>query len=142
MSSPPLRIELRPSRVLRIALTLLAALACLALWRSAAPRVLLPVPLAMLVLAWPREALVGSTLVLRGDGTAGLLAPDASESEVDPRILQRRGALTVLSLQQDGLRRSLLFTPETLHRAKARELGLWFDRHRALEPAYGGDSHV
>lgn len=126
-----LRLELRRPRALDAALLALAALAAAALWLSAAPRVaLLLVPL-LLAAAWPRERAGGwRWLVLRGDGTAAGIAAGGDETELAPVRLRRRGPLTLLTLEAQGRMHLHLFTPDTLPRADARRLRLWFARHR------------
>jgi hypothetical protein len=143
MSSPPLRIELRPSRLLRAVLLLLAALAALALLRSAAPLwTLLAVP-PLLAFAWPRASRHGwNALVLRSDGSAAALHADGSELALEPWGLQRRGWLTVLSLVADGSVHSHLFTPETMSAELRRRLVLWFARHVDRETRSGAAAHV
>jgi hypothetical protein len=128
--SSPLRIELRESRAIRAILLGLAVLAAWALQLSALPAwSLLTVP-ALLALAWPRKSsLHGDELVLRDDGSALLLAPQGGETEIDSTRLQRRGWLTVLTLESRGRMRVHLFTPATLDAAAARGLHLWFERH-------------
>lgn len=128
--SSPLRIELRPSRVIHAVLLGLAVLAACALKLSAlSPWSLLAVP-ALLALAWPRESpLPGDELVLRDDGSAVLLAEQGGETEIDATRLQRRGWLTVLTLASRGRMRVHLFTPATLDAAAARGLHLWYERH-------------
>jgi hypothetical protein len=129
--SSPLRLDLRRPRALDAALLALAALAAYALWLSAAPRLaLLLVPL-LLAAAWPRRrAMRWPSVVLRDDGTAAALAPDGTGIEVAAARLRRRGPLTLLTLEAEGRMHLHLFTPDTLPRADARRLRLWFSRHR------------
>jgi hypothetical protein len=132
--SSPLRIELRPEPVMRGLLVLLAALAVAALLLSAAPPWLVAAPPALLALAWPRAPRRGEReLVLRDDGSAVLLAPDGTETEAEPRRLQRRGWLTVLTLEVQGRMLVHSFTPATLDAAASRRLSLWFERRLPQE---------
>jgi len=130
MSSTPLRIELRPSRAVRVALVLLALLAAIALLLSAAPAsILVMVPL-LLAFAWPRAAKNGwRELVFRADGSAAALTAAGEEEAVEPCRLQHRGLLTVLTVKVQDRMQSYLFTPGTLGAGDRRRLVLWFDRH-------------
>jgi hypothetical protein len=141
MSSPPLRIELRTSGLLRAALVVLAALAMAALWRSAAPSWTAVLPCVFLLLAWPRR-LRWRALALRGDGSVALLDDATGETPVEPRALQRRGPLTVLTVQLDARRLSFVFLPDTLERNLRRELVLWFARHLPVEGQARAGAHV
>jgi hypothetical protein len=140
----PLRIELRVSRALRASLLALAVLAGVALWLTALPRwSLLALPL-LLAGAWPRVRGGGwRALVLRSDGSAAALDADGAETDVVPCRLQRRGVLTVLTLEAQGRMQTHLFTPETLDAEASRRLGLWYARHAARRgDAAGAVPHV
>ena len=140
--SSPLRIELQPSRLLRAALLLLASLAMIALWLSAAPPSAMLAPPLLLAFAWPRvESNAARSLVLRGDGTAVELTGD-EERDVVPLRLQRRGLLTVLILGTGAERRTHLFTPETLPSQARRQLALWFERHVSCADPTSPVAHV
>jgi hypothetical protein len=143
MSSPPLRIELRTSGLLRAALVALAALASIALWRSAAPPWMPALPWMMLPFAWPRvRGERWSALALRGDGTASLLDDASGETPVEPRVLQRRGPLTALTVQLGQRRLAFVFLPDTLDRRLRRELVLWFARNLPVDGRVRAGAHV
>lgn len=140
-TSSPLRIELRPSRLLAAALLALAVLGAVAFWLSAAPRpLLLAVPL-LLALAWPRRP-PGVAVVFRGDGTAAVETAPGQERAVEPLRLLERGPLAVVLLDAAGGRLALPLLPDTLDRPARRDLRLWFARHRPPTEASGMLPHV
>jgi len=143
MSSPPLRIELRPSRAVCVALVLLALLAAIALLLSAAPAWILAVVPLLLAFAWPRVARNGwRELVLRADGSAAALAAAGDEQAFEPYRLQHRGLLTVLTVKVQDRMQSYLFTPGTLGAGDRRRLVLWFDRHVSSINETEASAHV
>ena len=140
--SSPLRIELRPSRLLRAALLLLAGFAIIALVISAAPLWLLAAVPLLLALSWPRvPASAPESLVLRGDGTAVELVDDR-ERAVVPLRLQRRGVLTVLSLAHGERTHHWILLPDTLSPQARRQLALWFERHVSCADPTSPVAHV
>lgn len=143
MSSTPLRIELRPSRAVCVALVLLALLAAIALLLSAAPVWILAVVPLLLAFAWPRVARNGwRELVLRADGSAVALAAAGEEQAIEPCRLQHRGLLTALTIKVRGRMQSYLFTPGTLGAGDRRRLVLWFDRHVSSIDETEAPAHV
>lgn len=143
MSSPPLRIELRPSLVVCVALVLLAALAAIALRLSAAPLWMLAVIPPLLAFAWPRAAKHGwQEFVLRADGSAVALDAAGEEQTIVPCRLQRRGLLTAITVEAQGRMRSHLCTPGTLSAGDRRRLVLWFDRHVSTIGEAEAKAHV
>lgn len=141
MSSPPLRIELRPSRWLRAALLVLTPLAALALLLSQAPwplALILP-PLA-LAWAWPRGH-APRTLVLRADSSASVES-EAGEQALEAARLDTRGPLTVFEARAAGRAIAWVFAPDTLPASTRRELRLWARRHPRLRAAGTYVAHV
>jgi hypothetical protein len=141
--SSPLQIDLRPSRLLRVALCLLAVLASLALWLSEAARwMLLAVP-AVLLLAWPRAVDAGHVrLLLHPDGAVTGIDRGGDESAVAIEALQWRGPLCVLTVIDVRQRCRYLLTPETLSAVQRRQLRLWFDRFQPDASTPGAAAHV
>ena len=128
--SSPLRIELRQAPGIGAILLGLAALAVVALLLSSLPPWSVGAVPVLLALAWPRAARQGAReLLLRDDGSAVLLAADGGEFDAEARRLQRRGWLTVLTLEVQGRMQVHLFTPASLDAGAARSLYLWFERH-------------
>jgi hypothetical protein len=123
-TSLPLRIELRPSRWLRLALLLLAACALLALLRSQAPWPVLALVPLLLAVAWPRASRRWSALVLRADGSAAALRHD------------------VVVLEHGGTGSALALLPDALDAAARRVLLLWASRHAGRDAARGSAAHV
>lgn len=132
-TSLPLRIELRPSRWLRLMLAMLAACATLALWRSHLPAASLLLVPALLAVAWPRAAR-WSALVLRADGTAVAADRDGMEHPVEVKGLELRGPLALLHLDEGGRTRRLPLLPDVLPSAPARLLRLWAERNIERDP--------
>jgi toxin CptA len=141
-TSLPLRIELRPSRWLRLALLLLAACALLALLRSQAPWPVLALVPLLLAVAWPRASRRWSALVLRADGSAAALRHDVAELEVTVAAVELRGPLIVVVLEHGGTGSALALLPDALDAAARRVLLLWASRHAGRDAARGSAAHV
>ena len=130
-SSPPLRIELKPSRWLGLAIAVLVPLAMVSVLRSGLPAfalVLLP-PLGWSALR--RRG--GVSLLFRADGSAARLLEHDEEIAIEPRVLIERGPLAVLVLAEAAKVRRFPCAPDTLDAAARRDLRLWFARH--IKPA-------
>jgi hypothetical protein len=143
MFSPPLRIEPRPSMLLRVVLLILAALATVSLLLSAVPAIgVLLVPV-LLFAAWPRkDAAMDRTLVFRSDGTVTAVDGDGNEHDLEPKLLQRRGPLTLLTMLDGEKLHRWLWLPDTLDAQASRRLGLWFAQHLPANRPAGDAAHV
>ena len=131
MSSQPLRLELRSSHALALAVLILAMLAAWAIWRSALPReTVLVVPLLFAASWWRLKRSPGAVLLLRADGSAGISTrgiDDLQEASIE--ALHRRGPLWVLAIDTAGARHFQCFGPDTLDASQRRELLIWTQLH-------------
>lgn len=133
-SSPPLRIELKPSRWLGLAIAVLVPLAMVSVLRSGLPAfALVLVP----PLGWSAWSAVrrrgGVSLLFRADGSAARLLEHDEEIAIEPRVLIERGPLAVLVLAEAAKVRRFPCAPDTLDASARRDLRLWFARH--IKPA-------
>lgn len=140
-SSTSLRLELRPSRWLRLALIVLAGLALFAVLRSRVSMWNLAWPVLLWALSdWQLRAQPRGHLVLHGDGVA-LWTPASEQSGgpsvvvepviVDQLVLQHRGPLAVLRFRIADHGRVWCAAPDTLPGAVCRRLRLWLQAHAA-----------
>jgi hypothetical protein len=148
-SSPSLRLELRPSRRLTLALLLLAAAAAAAVLLSRLPTfTLLLVPAALVGALWQLQRVPRGALVLHASGMAdwwgersGGLGQDVGR-ELGPDVrtepcvvellgLEPRGPFAVLSLRIRGRVVRWPAASDTLPPAQLRLLRLWLARHSA-----------
>lgn len=135
-SSPPLRLELTPSRWLEAALAGLVLCAVVSVILSA-----LPWPALLLVppLWWrARMQLLAtgkSTLALRSDGSVAWLRTAADGVEIDTPVQWRgwseRGPLAVFVFASDARVHRIACAPDTLDAATRRRVRLWVARHAA-----------
>lgn len=127
-TSPPARIDWRPSRLLRAALCLLGACALAALWWSAlpAPACLGATATLPLLVAWQvrRERDHGAReLVWAAGSAAATLVGDHGAEPVEVRGVDFRGALVALRfVDASGRARRLVWWPDTLSSADRRAL--------------------
>lgn len=143
MSSPPLRLELRVSNALRVALFVLALGAAWALWRSDLPCAgLLLIPVLLGAGWWQLQRMPWRELALRGDGSAVLVDAGGELHEASVSGLQDRGLLQVLRLIQAGRTVFLVFGFDTLDAVRRRELRLWTEQHLRREATPGVATHV
>ena len=134
-SSPPLRLELTPSRWLEAALAGLALCAVLSVVISAMPwMVALTVP----VLWWRARAVLHASngaLALRTDGSVAWLRTAADGIELDTPVQWRgwseRGPFAVLVFATDDRVHRIACAPDTLDAAARRRVRLWVARHAA-----------
>lgn len=146
MSSPPLRLELKPSRWLAAAIALLAMLAMLAVLRSGLPWAASGPVLPLGLLAWTAvRRQRPETLLFRADGSAVRLLEHDENLAIEARALVERGPLAVLVLAEGGRIRRIPCAPDTLGAPTRRALRLWFATH-AMPPrpaaARHGAAHV
>lgn len=130
-----LRLELRPSRWLLLALLTLCATGTAALGGSALPRVWMALPLILLSLSlWRLQQLPRGLLVLHPAGEAEWWARvphgPGEPCPVDVVELQVRGPVAVLGLRIDGRLVRWPLASDTLPGPQSRALRLWFERHR------------
>jgi len=156
-SSPSLRLELRPSRRLTLALLLLAAAAAAAVLLSRLPTfTLLLVPAALVGALWQLQRVPRGALVLHASGMAdwwgersGGLGQDVGRElglnvggelgfdvRTEPCVvellgLEPRGPFAVLSLRIRGRVVRWPAASDTLPPAQLRLLRLWLARHSA-----------
>lgn len=128
-TSLPLRIELRPSRWLRLLLLALAGGALLALSRSMLPSPALLIVPVLLLLSWPRDRWRGDVLVLRADGSSIISDAAAQERPVQVQHVDARGPLMLLAWRDGERSERLALLPDTLDAASCRLLRLWAERH-------------
>ena len=134
LSSPPLRLELKPSRWLSATVAVLVPLAMVSILRSGLPQFTLAiVPL----LAWSAWTVLqrrsGASLLFRADGSAARLLQHDEEIAIEPRIFIERGPFAVLVLVEATKVRRFPCGPDTLDAPTRRGLRLWFARH--VKPA-------
>lgn len=137
-SSPPLRLELTPSRWLEAALAVLLLCAALSVVLSALPW---PALLMVALLWWQARAALHRDgrvdLLLRTDGSVVMLHADTTETPVIWRGFAERGPLAIITIDSPtGLRR-IACAPDTLDAAARRRVRLWSTRHAAI---HGGDN--
>lgn len=130
MSSPPLRLELNPSRWLRAAVVALALLAMVSVLRSGLPVFVLALVPLPAWFAWSALQHRGTaSLLFRTDGSAARLLEHDEEIEIEPRVFIERGPFAVLVLAEAARVRRIPCGPDTLDASTRRELRLWFARH-------------
>jgi len=134
--SPPLRIELAPSRWLRWTVLALAVLAVFAIRFSGLPEaVLFAVPL-LASLAWLRLSKPArACFVLYGDGRAVELDQDGSEHTVEARAFHERGPFGVLEIVRGAKTVRVPWAGDTLDADARRRLRLWMRQHAPLASA-------
>lgn len=131
-----LQLALRPSRRLRAAIIALGLIAGTAVHLSHIPDACLVLLPALVWVAWRGlSRLAGETLVLRADGSVGLIGPDGGERVAQARALHERGPLGVLVLAVDERERRWAFAGDSLPAASRRELRLWMRDHAPLRDA-------
>ncbi len=129
--------------LLRAALLMLAALAMVSLLFSAVPAIVALLVPVLLLVAWPRnDGAMDRTLVFRSDGTVTAVGGDGNEHELEPKLLQRRGPLTLLTMADGGQLYRWLWLPDTLDAQASRRLGLWFAQHLPANRPAGDAAHV
>lgn len=126
----PIHLTLRPSRMLRVGMWALTALAMLAIHLSAWPDVLLVFVPALAWWAWRTLASnLPLTLVFRSDGRLVWLDDNGDEHPAQALALHERGPLGTLAFTVDGRRRDIAWAADSLPRATRRELRLWMRDH-------------
>ncbi len=128
--SPPLRIELAPSRWLRWAVLALALLAVFAVYSSNLPGAVQFVLPLLAVLAWRSLSKKSSArLVFFGDGRVVELDELNAERPIQAIALHERGVFGVLVISRDGKTKSLPWANDTLAADARRRLRLWMRQH-------------
>lgn len=130
ISSPPLRLELKPSRWLGAAIAALVPLAIVSILRSGLPAIALAVVPLLAWSAWSAlQRRSVASLLFRADGTAVRLLEHDEEIALEPRAFIERGPFAVLVLDEAAAIRRVPCAPDTLDAADRRNLRLWFARH-------------
>lgn len=140
-SSPPLRLELTPSRWLEAALAVLALCAAFSVLLSA-----LPWPAALLLppLWWQARSALHRhgrvDLLLRSDASVVMLHADTSETPVVWRAFAERGPLAIVTIATPSGLRRIATAPDTLDAAARRRVRLWAGRHAAANHVSARDT--
>lgn len=118
------RVSWRPSQLLRCALVLLTAAACVSILLSGLPTPWAWAAIASVIAAGVRAIRTGSRrvrheLVIDASGSAFV-----DGARLDTPSLHWRGPIVRLDWRADGRRHSLLWWPDTLPPARRRELRL------------------